>query len=404
MSATHDLESGLRVMLAETAPRREPDELFDAVLSAAATVRQRPRLLAGPALGGVAARGAGANRLGLAFAAILTILALIGGAILAGVGGDRNEVIPRTSSPSASPRVSPVPSSSPIALLPGESWILYERFTQLGGGLFLMRPDGTDDHRILTAQGGRLHQSDWSPDGRRVVYMDELTDQLSIASVDGSSASLVETCKSGGCGNPAWSPDGTKIAFSRVEGGAAVGPGAVGIEILDLASGKVTKVIRLARPLLADVPRWSPDGKQLVIGIDQMDDQANETGAAIATVSATGGAPTYLTKFADFAYSPDWSPVDNTIVFAPQVRPEPTTGGPGTWNLFTIKADGTDLRQVTHVTTGTRLWGAAWSRDGQRILAGNQGQRIGMFIDPTTGAIEPIGGTDFAFGHLRPIP
>jgi Tol biopolymer transport system component len=402
MSATHDLESGLRAMLAETAPRREPDQLFDAVMSVTATVRQRPRLLAGPPVGGVAARAPGANRLGLAFAALLTILAVIGGAILAGIGGTRDLVIAPSSSSSASPRVSPSPS--PIAILPGESWILYERFTQLGGGLFLMRPDGSDDHQILTAQGGRLHQSDWSPDGRRVVYMDELTDQLSIASVDGSSVSLVETCKSGGCGNPAWSPDGTKIAFSRVEGGAAVGPGAVGIEILDLASGKVTKVIRLARPLLADVPRWSPDGKQLVIGVDQMDDQANETGAAIATVPAAGGTLTYLTKFADFAYSPDWSPVDNRIVFAPQVKPEPRTGSPGTWNLFTIKADGSGLRQVTHVATGSHLWGAAWSRDGRRILAGNQGQRIGVFVDPTTGAIEPIGGTDFAFGHLRPSP
>ena len=147
-----------------------------------------------------------------------------------------------------------------------------------------------------------------------------------------------------GCDKPAWSPDGRRIAFSVVENESGViGPGAVGIDVLDLDTGAVTPVIRLERPLLADVPSWSPDGTKLMIGVDRMDDVANETGAAVAIVPASGGEPTYLTDFSLFGYQPDWSPTGDRIVFSVQVR-EAMASLPAddTWDLWTVAPDGTD--------------------------------------------------------------
>jgi hypothetical protein len=59
--------------------------------------------------------------------------------------------------------------------------------------------------------------------------------------------------------------------------------------IIDIAAEGVRDVVRIARPHLVDVPRWAPSGDSLVVGIDQMDDSGNETGAAIGIVPATGG-------------------------------------------------------------------------------------------------------------------
>ena len=66
--------------------------------------------------------------------------------------------------------------------------------------------------------------------------------------------------------------------------------------------------------------RAGPGWDELVIGIDRMDDVANETGAAVAIVLASGGEPTYLTDLSLFGYQPDWSPTGDRIVFSVQVR------------------------------------------------------------------------------------
>jgi len=395
-------------MLAETAPPREPGTLFDDVMSATVSVRQRPRLLAGQGTGGVPVGSWSTSRAAAALAMGLLLLALIGVGLLGGGAPVAPLVLPSaspTSTPGATVAASPTESAVPI--LPGESWILYERFVQLGGGLYAMRFDGSDDHAVLTGIPGTHHQSDWSPDGNQVVFMDATTDSMWMAGIDGSNPVRVGACERGGCGNPAWSPDGKRIAFSRAEGATGViGPAAVGVYIVDIASGSVSTVVRLQRPLLADVPRWSRDGSQLVIGVDRMDDQANETGAAIAVVPATGGEPRYLTDFALFGYAPDWSPTGDSIVFSPQVRDfQPGAAEqPATWNLFIVHADGTGLRQITTVTPGDRLWGPDWTRDGSHIIVGDQARQVAVLVDPSTGAFQSIGGSSLAFGRDRPVP
>jgi Tol biopolymer transport system component len=50
---------------------------------------------------------------------------------------------------------------------PDNSWIAYYRWTSVNDiGIWLVRPDGSDDH--LEIPGGRW--SSWSPDSRKLVY------------------------------------------------------------------------------------------------------------------------------------------------------------------------------------------------------------------------------------------
>ena len=76
-----------------------------------------------------------------------------------------------------------------------------------------------------------------------------------------------------------------------------------------------------------------------------------------------------------------------------------------TWDLHLIETDGTSLRQLTHVAPGQRLWNPTWTPDGSRITAGFEDTRLGVWVDPTTGAIEPFPTTQLmSRPRLRPIP
>ncbi|MEO6512145.1 MAG: hypothetical protein ABIO16_14200 [Nocardioides sp.] len=272
---------------------------------------------------------------------------------------------------------------------------LWQVLTGAGGGVLLTRLDGTDQVRLATDVPGVHKHANWSPDGEHVVFIDDVTETMWIANLDGSASRQLPGCDHDGCDYPAWSPDGTKIAFSRyLSAPDVIGPTSVGIEVLDLASGRSSQVIRLERPLLADVPRWSPDGRRLVFGVDRMDDEANETGAAIAVVDAKGGRPTYLTDFDRYLYAPDWNTRTGEIVagtslreFAPNVDL-----GKETWDVWGLRPDGSHLRQITHASPRQRFAGAKWTPDGARILAFDFKHYTSVEIDPVTGHASKIHG------------
>ena len=323
--------------------------------------------------------------------------------------------------PAATVVLSPSPSGLPV-IAANEPLLLYYHCWagcgQAGGsaGIFVSGLDGTNIRRIGADAPGTHKHPDWSPDGQRVVFIEEATGKMWIAHLDGSPSTSIPTCDTPGCDYPAWSPDGSRIAFSRYEEAeGVVGPSALSIQILDLASGMVSTVVRLERPLLADVPRWSPDGKQLVIGVDRMDAEANETGAAVAVVSVTGGDLEYLTDFEAFAYYPDWNRVTGQIVYDTDVLQYKTGFDKATsaWNLFVISPDKTDIRQVTDSPKGTLLWNPRWTPDGRRITAADLGTFTGLFVDLNclsasrcyVGGSEPFPTSiEMSRPQVRPLP
>jgi Tol biopolymer transport system component len=306
-------------------------------------------------------------------------------------------------------------ASSPAPSLPAitdsVAWILHAEPIRPGiSGLFLLHPESGETIRIAAdVPDGNHKHPDWSPDGQHVVFVVQQTERMWIAHLDGSPSTPITSCDTGGCDYPAWSPDGTRIAFSHYEitPGVEGPPSALSIDLLDLASGEVSRVVRLERPLLVDVPRWSPDGTQLVVGVDRFDDEGYETGATIAIVPATGGDPRYLTDFERFAYYPDWNRVTDQIVFSTEVIGFQQSPGPeaDTWDLHLVQPDGTELRQLTHVADGKRLWNPTWTPDGTRITAAFEDASQGVWVDPTDGAIEPFPTTQLMWRpRQRPVP
>jgi TolB protein len=313
-----------------------------------------------------------------------------------------------SSGPVTQPPASPSASLRPRlpSFAPDEPLVLFNRLTGAGGGVFVARPDGSGIQELATDVPGVNKRADWSPDGQRVVFIGQ-TERMYIAHLDGSLTEAVAVCDTPGCDYPSWSPDGRKIAFSRVENGAAVGPAAVSVNVIDLDTREVTTVIKLERPRLADVPRWSPDGTQIVFGVDRMDDDANETGATIAIVPLSGGAPRYLTDFELFGYAPDWGWKTNEIAFATDIAGAQKDFDPTgvTWDLWLIHPDGTGLRKLTHAKPGEGLKSPRWTPDGTHLTAYDLMTENGILVDPKTGTFEPFATKGpYTRPLIRPLP
>jgi Tol biopolymer transport system component len=97
-------------------------------------------------------------------------------------------------------------------------------------------------------------------------------------------------------------------------------------------------------------PSFSPDGKQLVYDVRG----GQEQGLRIVTL-ADGSIRTLTTGPDAF---PRWSPTDNAIEFTRAID--------DAYDIFSIRADGSDLRRLT-MAPGNDAHGV-WSPDGKHIL------------------------------------
>jgi Tol biopolymer transport system component len=352
---------------------------------------------------------------------------------------------PATATPTLTIAQSPIaPSPSPYAIKDGEPWIVYEWLQECHGdscglqGVYLVRPDGRDQHLLLTTPAGH---PDWSPDGRRIAVDTEPPDgddEIWILDVDGTNAHVV-TCDGAPCGgvaSPAWSPDGMHLAFNRAlprEAGDVFDR--LAIEVLDLATD-ATRVVAVSPAAGSeyveyDGPRWSPDGTQIVFTVMRYPTpptDENILSSSIAVVKADGSeadTPRILTDPAMFGSYPDWSPDGERIVFNtyPIGSFQDTTKAT---NLYTIRPDGTDLTQVTHFgENDTRASEPTWTPDGQQIIFVNVvrntsnpwGERLIALIDADgsnltlirwkVGGDLPGDGGNYWYGthaRLRPTP
>ena len=318
----------------------------------------------------------------------------------------------------------PASPSAPI-VQPGEPWIVYQWETP-SAGIYLVRPDGTDNHPVLAEPGTDFQHPDWSPDGARIAYSVDWRD-IRVAGADGSDPVVLSTCAAPCPDNidlPAWSPDGTRVAYRRliVAGGIYTGSA---MDVVDVATGERTTLFETASPEFLEGLRWSPDGQRMVLELSHYGDGQQpvpvegplpDFKTAIAVVDLRDGPsakPHIISSWDIHAASPDWNPADDRIVFGTYDLSDFNETDEAS-NLFTVGADGTDLKQITTFgREGNRATQPGWTPDGKRVIftsierSGYHNAQVG-FVDADGGNLTHglAAATPVYVTHprLRPTP
>ncbi len=139
---------------------------------------------------------------------------------------------------------------------PAGDWIVTasSRNAKIGWQLYVMRPDGSDQHQIT--EGGNPFYVRFSPDGRRLLYSDgtlRLRDRQGIWIVDRDSQNRRRILPTGNAtASACWSPDGQRIAVAI---GGSDPEDHARIEIVHL-DGTHRTLLTLPGRDIADMPDW----------------------------------------------------------------------------------------------------------------------------------------------------
>jgi TolB protein len=151
-----------------------------------------------------------------------------------------------------------------------------------------------------------------------------------------------------------WSPDGKTIAFDSIRSGK-----------LNIYTWRIeTRELKRTTTTEANdfTPEWSPDGKQIAFVSDRTGH--NE----IFVLDLIGGMPRQVTKDNSDAIHPHWSPDGQRVIYcSARDNPNQASAPEGEiYEVYTIKPDGSDLRQITH-DKGINTY-PSFSPDGRQIL------------------------------------
>jgi TolB protein len=226
--------------------------------------------------------------------------------------------------------------------------------------IFTVNSDGSGERKVTHVASGIIDgEPDWGPDGSRIVFQrcggGEPCQLWSVRPNGRGLNRLSPSCPRGSgppkCvddSEPAYSPDGRHIAFERFRSHKSGG------YVLMVADANLRHAHRVGRGY---EPGWSPDGKRLAFAWKP----GNRFAVFVENVDGTGRHR--ITPFRLSAGDhPDWSPDGTRILF--------NTGGNHVrgQNLFTVRPDGTGLRQLTHFSGKTNLVNGSFSPDGESIV------------------------------------
>jgi len=180
---------------------------------------------------------------------------------------------------------------------PDGTKIAYDGGGIMGGGIYLVRPDGTD-RTFLTSLAPLGDGISWSPDGTKYAFTDN-NKQINVINADGTDRiSLTNNAYFNS--NPDWSPDGTKIVFGSYRG--------QGSDLYTMNSADGSDETRLTfTDNYAGLPDWSPDGTKIVFELEELDGSLK-----IYVMNADGSDQTRLTN--DYwDREPSWCPAPGSL-------------------------------------------------------------------------------------------
>lgn len=266
-----------------------------------------------------------------------------------------------------------------LTALAGSSLISLHRSVQAKADSFDIVP--------FSNEIGQQFSPSIAPDGTRVAYVwDGNADNYDIYIKDLKTSGVVRlTDDKQPDIHPAWSPDGREVAFLRRS------PSGTEVFVKSAGGGAEHPVgaIRDTSGLWASEnpfsgcqsPTWTPDGRQLLL----TDGLGKDYGAGLVLLSVDSGTEKPLTspRPQDEDCYPRFSQDGKRIAFVRYISH-------GAGEIFTMAADGTDLKQLT--TDHRNVRGVDWASDGWHLIFASN--RRGSYelreIDRNGGESQPL--------------
>ena len=272
--------------------------------------------------------------------------------------------------------------------------------------IYLINPQAGEADAITTLEDG-MNSFAWSPDGRTIAYTAtepkttaikdrekkygefEIVDhdhRMTHLFVVDVATKTTRPLTSGAftVGSFAWSPDGKSIAFDhRINADPANG-GSADISIVSVADGAIRKLVTQSGP--DSNPVWSPDGSRIAFTTAMANPDYFYSNSLIATIPASGGAPTVLSSA--FDEDPNlvaWKP--NGLYFAASQH---------TWSYLHRLDPETKTTMRLAPSDAIVMSSFSLSRDGSTVaFLGSDPKSIAeVFVAPTSPLTSPRRLTD----------
>ena len=233
---------------------------------------------------------------------------------------------------------------------PDGAWIAYSsrtltRFPEIR----LVRPDGSEDHRLVLRNGGS--GSSWTPDGRQIVYAESQVHRTfsvfgDLSAVEVESGRVRRITRGARAYDPDVSPDGQTVVFARKMGDRSE------LFTTPLDGGAPHRLTESAPGVEWSGPRWSPDGESLVAARLLPGGWLN-----LVRVDPENGEVRLLTRDRAKDVEPTWAPGGESVVFR--------SDRDGISNLYELSLSDGSVTPVTNVLGGA--FEPSVSPDGRMI-------------------------------------
>lgn len=177
--------------------------------------------------------------------------------------------------------------------------------------IFIMKADGSENHRLTRSQSTSLSDNDWSfrptwsPDGSQIAYVsdsDSYNPTVRLINRDGTGRRQINF---GGALTDAadalsWSPDGTRLAITAFNQTTSQ------IVLVEIGRGNVQVATESSNGAID--PAWSPDGSALAYGV-------RDTARMEIRLRRLDGSPEVEVTRGSLSRAPTWSPAGNQLAY-----------------------------------------------------------------------------------------